>query len=422
MKHAIAVLLIAATALAQQPHEHDHAKPPAKPAPPKDALRLEDLERMALAASPALAQAGARVDAAAGRAHQAGLWPNPVFGASGEHVSQVTRGGAIGGYVEQRIVTGSKLALSKKIAGQEQAELEQHRAAERQRLLNTVRTLYYQALGDQMLIEAKTDLADLAKRSLAISRELANIGQADQPDLLAAEVEAERVELDLIAAQNARHRTWRQLAAALAQPAMKPVALAGDLDALPDLDADQALETIYRESPELRAAEAAVKRSEFAIKRAEAEKIPDVMLRGGLRNNRENALGLEGIFDAGIAIPIFNRNQGGVKAARAEAEHSRLDLQRTRLALQARLAAAYKEYRDARVAAERYQTRMLPKAREAYEMHLMSYRQMASAYPKVLAAQRTVFDLQDRYVSSLVSAWRRAVEIQGLLLTAPMDE
>ena len=68
---------------------------------------------------------------------------------------------------------------------------------------------------------------------------------------------------------------------------------------------------------------------------------------GGIRNNREfgesgpgsmsSRRGLEGIFDVAVEIPIFNRNQGGVKAARAGAEHTRLQVERTRLALKARL-------------------------------------------------------------------------------------
>ena len=72
-------------------------------------LRLEDLERMALEANPTIGQARTLVDSAAGRAQQAGLWPNPSFGANGEHVSKVTGGGAIGGFVEQRFITAGRI-------------------------------------------------------------------------------------------------------------------------------------------------------------------------------------------------------------------------------------------------------------------------------------------------------------------------
>src|SRR5262245_4003585 len=43
-------------------------------------LRLEDLERMALAKNPTLSQAQASIRAADGRQIQAGLYPNPLVG------------------------------------------------------------------------------------------------------------------------------------------------------------------------------------------------------------------------------------------------------------------------------------------------------------------------------------------------------
>ena len=394
-------------------------------------LRLEDLERMALEANPAMGQAKALVDAAAGRAQQAGLWPNPTIGANGEHVSKVTGGGAIGGFVEQRFITAGKLGLDRKVAQQEQAVFVEHQQAQKQRLLNSVRTLFYQALGDQLLIQVRTNLANLAMRAVSVSQELANVGQADKPDLLSAETESERIQLELVNARNARDRTWRQLAAVLNNPSLTPASLDGSLEDYPVLDADQALEAIYRDSPELRAAEVGVRQSEFSVRRAEVEKIPNLFVRGGLRNNREygeigplgptRRRGLEGIFDVGVEIPIFNRNQGGVTAAKAQAEHARLEVLRTKLSLKVRLASEYKDYRDSSAAVERYRTRILPKARQAYELYLSNFRQMAGAYPQALIAQRNLFQFQDSYVAALVNTWQRAIEIQGLLLGAGAD-
>jgi cobalt-zinc-cadmium efflux system outer membrane protein len=120
-----------------------------------------------------------------------------------------------------------------------------------------------------------------------------------------------------------------------------------------------------------------------------------------------------------VQIPIFNRNQGNVAAARADLDRSRLDVDRTKLMLRARLAVVYKEYQDAVATAERYRSTMLPKARQAYELYLNSFRQMAAAYPQALIAQRNLFQLQDGYVMALVTAWQRSVEIQGMLLMSP---
>jgi len=398
---------------------------------PQQMVTLENLERIALERNPTIGQAKAAVDAAAGLAKQAGLYPNPVLSAVGEEIAggPIIRGGEFGGGFQQRIVTAGKLGLSRKVAEQERAITEQAAQAQRQRVLNAVRALYYQALSDQYRIQVRANLARLATEAVRISGELANVGQADQPDLLAAEVEAQRIQLELADARNRQERTWRQLGAVVNDPSLKSVPLAGDLETVPRLDVDQALEVIYTESPELRAAGIDVNRAETALTRAKKEVIPDLLVSGGVRYNREllsdaglqRPVGREGFFDIGIQIPIFNRNQGNVAAARAGVERAKLEVDRTRLSLRSRLAEVYREYRTALMRADQYKQDVLPKAQKAYELYLNNFRQMAAAYPQALIAQRNLFQLQDAYVDALTSVWQRSVEIQGLLLTGGLD-
>ena len=126
---------------------------------------------------------------------------------------------------------------------------------------------------------------------------------------------------------------------------------------------------------------------------------------------------LKVFFDISVEIPMFNRNQGNVAAARAGVESTKLEEDRTKLALRSRLAEVYREYRTALTRADRYKQEVLPKAQRAYELYLNNFRQMAAAYPQALIAQRSLFQLQDDYVNALVTAWQRSVDIQGLLLT-----
>lgn len=405
-------------------------KPP-DPSQPKTpaGLKLEDLERMALANHPALKQAAFEIEAAAGRAKQAGLYPNPTVSLVGEEISSgpVIRGGEIGGGFQQRIITGGKLGLSRRIGEQDRLGAEQAAQAQRQRILNAIRALYYQALGDQRLVQVRGQLARLAKDVVRISGELGNVGQADRPDVLSAEIEAQRLELGLTTARNALERTWRQIGAVVNNPALRPTLLAGDLESVPKLDADQALEKIFSESPELRTAELDTTRSELAWKRARREPLPDILVSGGVRFNREllelvpggtvrRPVGPEGFFDIGIQIPIFNRNQGAIAAARAETGRARLEVDRTKLFLRMRLAAVYREYQDAMATAERYRTQMIPRAQQSYDLYLKSFQGMAASYPQVLIAQRNLFQLEEEYVTTLVAAWQRSIEIDGLLL------
>ena len=386
---------------------------------------LADLERMALSGNPTLAQAEAGVRAAAGRARQAGLYPNPVLGATGDHNTPALDGGSLGGFAEQRIVTGGKLGLARKAGEQDRFVAEEMQKAARLRLLIQVRILFYRGLGEQRLLDVRQQMAALAARTALTLAELNNVGQADRPDLLAAEVDARRADLAVTMALNALERTRRELAALVNQPELPSAMLLGDLEAVPKLDFEAALSRVLNESPELTAARGEADRDALLVKRARAERIPDLRIRGGVRYNREPwehssqvspVVGNEGFFDAGVEIPIFNRNQGAIAAAQAEADRARLAIEHQRLQLRQRFAIAYREYSDASTGAERYRMDLIPKAREAFDLYTGNFRQMAVAYPRVLAAQRSLIQLEDEYVAQLISAWRAAVEIDGLLL------
>ncbi|HYZ86574.1 MAG TPA: TolC family protein, partial [Bryobacteraceae bacterium] len=270
----------------------------------------------------------------------------------------------------------------------------------------------------------RTQLARLARRAVQTTSELANVGQADRPDLLAVDIEAQRLELGLVQARNALQRTWRQLAAVTGNPQLEPAQLEGDLEALPKFDFETELARIYDQSPEVRAAQVGTTRSELAVRQARASVIPDIIARGGMHYNRERLetagqpVGWVGSAEIAVELPIFNRNQGNIAAARAEAERATLAVERARLALRSRLASAFREYQDSLAAIERYKNQMIPNAERAYDLYLNSFRQMAAAYPQVVISQRNLFQLQEDYVSTLVSAWQRAVEIQSLLITA----
>ena len=388
-------------------------------------LALEDLEKMALERNPTLAQAEADVRASEGRKVQAGLYPNPVIGYEGREISfgPIIRAGEHGFFVRQSIVTGGKLGLSRKVFAEEQSQAESVAKAQRYRVLNAVQLAYYDALGAHRLVEVRGELAKIAREAVVTSKQLYNVGQADQPDVIEASVEAQRVDLDLVAAQHDQERVWQQLAAAVGNPSLPLTPLAGKLDdPLPTLNREGALQTILRDSPEVKIAEDGVARAELALKRARVEKLPDIQLRGGLDDNRElleqmgRPVGWEGSVEVGVQIPIFNRNQGNIKTAAAELVHARQETERVKLALRFTYANPFREYSDALVTAQRYRQDMLPQAQKAYEMYLQKYREMGAAYPQVLIAQRTYFQLQEDYVKTLMKIWQAAVEIKGFLL------
>ncbi len=126
--------------------------------------------------------------------------------------------------------------------------------------------------------------------------------------------------------------------------------------------------------------------------------------------------------DASIKLPLWNRNQGNIAAAKADLERAQQDVLRTQLSLKQQAAPLAQEYLSSKFEADRYSTELLPLARRAYELYLMKYQQMAVAYPQVLISQRTLFQLQVDYLHALSSVWNNALALQNYTLSNGLEQ
>ncbi len=391
-------------------------------------LTLGELEQMALSSNPTLAQAAAEIRAAEGRKLQSGLYPNPTVGYQGEQIRGGTQGGGEQGFfVSQDIVLGGKLGLNRRVFEQEKKQAETEGEEQRLRVINSVRMFYYQALAAQEMVDLRRKLSQLAEDSVNTSHQLGNVGQADQPDVLQAEVEGEQAELAVVAAEQKQLRVWRSLAATVGKPLMPLKHLAGNLEDLPEDNPDQWLQALLQDSPAVKIAELGVLRAEASLARARREPVPDLQLRGGLQQNREldaitnRPIGLQGFAEVGVQIPIFNRNQGNVQASRADIDRAQREVQRIQLVLRERAAALVQNYLTSHAIVEKYRSRMIPRAQKAYDLYGKSYGRMAAAYPQVLISQRTLFQLQADYIVALETLWGNSIALRGFLLTDGLE-
>ncbi|MBI3650531.1 MAG: TolC family protein [Acidobacteria bacterium] len=406
--------------------------------PPMDAntptLSLADLEKMAVQNNPTLAQADAALRAAEGRTLQAGLFPNPLVGYRGEEFAlrSFTNKSEHFFFVEQEIPLGGKLKKSRNIFEKEQRQALAESEAQKLRVLNDVRILYYEAVGAQHLVDTRRELVNLHNEAVSVTQELMNVGQADMPDQLEIEVEAQKADLDLVEAENQSAKIWQTLANVVGNPQLPMMPLSGDLEkTLPTIDRDQTLAFILQESPEVKVAKAKLERAQATLIRAHAERVPDMIVRGGFGYSTErleigNApfarkTGPEANLEIGFRLPVFNRNQGNIATAKAELDAAQRELQRVELTLRTRLAAAFMEYQNAKRMVDSYQNSILPRAKQAFALYQSSFSQMAAAYPQVLIAKRSYYQAQGDYVNALVKLWQNALHIQGFLLSGGLD-
>ncbi len=390
-------------------------------------ITLEELQQMALQTNPTFRQSAANIQAAEGRKKQSGSYPNPTVGYQGEQIrGGAFHGGEQGFFVQQDIVLGGKLDLNRKIFDQELKQAETEAEEQKLRVVTNVRMSYTQALAAQQTLELRQNLSKLADDAVETSHQLANVGQADAPDVLESEVEAQQAQLAVTMAEQNQQRVWRALAAVVGNPRLPLMKLEGKLEDTPTVNADELVENIVNDSPAVRIAELGVKRAEAASARAKREPIPDLQLRGGMQQNGEllangRAVGLQGFAGVGVRIPIFDRNQGNIAAAKADEERAKREVERVKLVLRERAASVVQNYTFSQIAVERYKNQMIPRAQKAYEMYTKKYQEMAAAYPQVLIAQRTVMQLEVSYITALENFATSSLSLQSYLLTDGLE-
>jgi cobalt-zinc-cadmium efflux system outer membrane protein len=129
------------------------------------------------------------------------------------------------------------------------------------------------------------------------------------------------------------------------------------------------------------------------------------------------ATGWQGNAELSVELPLFNRNQGNIAAARTDMVRAEAEKQRVALTLRERAASVVDQYANARLMAEQYRDNILPLAKKSYSLMSDRYAEMQASWPRVLESKRKLFELQSEYINALEGVWTTGLALQGYLLT-----
>ena len=386
--------------------EHDDGK----------TLSLQRLKQLARKNNPTLIQAWVLVEGERAKALQAGLYPNPVGGYSGDQINvKNTIGEFQGGFIQQEFVTAGKLELSREKYLARASAAEYQALAQEYRVMNGIVIQYYRVLGFQERVDIQRELLKSWQDQLLTVKEMFNVGQANEADLRQARVQLQQQQLSLLMAEN-EVQMERERLMALVGTSLPSQPVSGMLaEDLPPIRFEEALKRLLQESPELALAHANVRSDRIMVQREQAEPIPNITLRGSAGRNYVETQTVYGI-QAFIKIPIFDWNQGTIQQARADLRRQEAQVTLTELRLRRSLAEQFQQYLTALQHITSYRDFLLPESEARYRVQLQSYQSDRETWPEVLQAQRDFFMLRLEYINQLI-AWRTArVTIEGLLL------
>jgi cobalt-zinc-cadmium efflux system outer membrane protein len=369
----------------------------------KETLSLHDALRRSKE-SPALKAVAINLDIQAGLADQAGLLPNPNFAIEtenfgGKDALEDFDGAETTVSISQLIELGGKRSARKDIASHEKSLAEWDFLTQTQDLQLATMRAFYSVLAAQERLNQVSQLLDLATQGYQAVADRVEAGKVSPIQELRASVE-------LNMARNSWEGSQRQLVQARQNlsslwGASKPdftVAI-GEFDALKEPPAWENLRTAFLDTPEVKRWEAERANKNANLDLARANSIPDVTLSFGVRNYQETN---DNAFVAGLEfpLPLFDRNQGGKKAAQAKVSQSHYQREAAIAQLESDLRSSYQELLATFHQASSIKLNIMPAAEKANEAAQIGYQEGKFDFLETLDAQRTLFDVKAQYIDA----------------------
>ncbi len=368
-------------------------------------LTLDEAVARALATNPVVEGAAYGVSAAEARAHQAGLWPNPELEVEVENFGG---DGSQHGFesAETTVLVSQPLPLGGKPGRRRAVADSDHRLARRD--LESMRLdVVAQATAAFSVVLAAQQREDLAVKLLEVADDFARIVQARVDAGKVSPVELTRAQIEVAQGKVRRVRAARELAATrtrLAATWGSTIAnfkrAVGNLPYPHSPPPLEDLRLLLAETPDIQRLEDSIERRRRVVGLEKSLRFPDLAIGVGPRRFEETGHSAW-VAGVGVAIPIFDRNQGARKAAEFDLERERRDADAVRVAMSAELAVVCERLNAAAEAARTADGEIVPSAMSALAAVETGYREGKFGFIDVIAAQRALFEASTLLLDSL---------------------
>jgi cobalt-zinc-cadmium efflux system outer membrane protein len=380
-------------------------------------LTLEEAIALAEDRQPQLAEARAMVEAAQGRARQAGAFPNPELFVGAQ---QLPLSGSQPNEKEYLAGVGQAIPLGRRLSIAREAELldrEVHARGlevKRREVRKQVHSAFATALYQEQAWQAQREIQQSTAKAVNATRARVEAGDTGKDDLARVEMELARAEVELKRAESLRQQARLGLTLAIGDDALAVRSLSGAMDATFEIPALESLVANVSARPESARAEADVRARMVRVDAAVAERIPDVkieLLYHRLEASRSDTL------DVGVSIPLplFQRNQGRIREAQAEQAAAEARSRATRQELTTRLRESYLQLTTALANSRTMRTEILGRADAVLKAAEARYAAGDISLGEVLPVRREWAAVQLSYLETLrevMQAWAEVKSFQ----------
>jgi cobalt-zinc-cadmium efflux system outer membrane protein len=379
-------------------------------------VSLADLQQRALANSPAVRRAESDAQAALGPVIQAGLRPNPTIGYEVDQWHIGNDAGQQGVLFNKVFKYPGKLSLAQMVAGYDYLNACVAVRRAQVDVTQKVRTAYFAAIVAQKGVEVNRALVELADETYRLQLKQVKGGEAAGYEPLQLYAQAVQARNALAQSESMVKSAWRQLAAAIGEPQLAQVPLAGRADAeAPIIDTDHAAAAMLDSHTDLLTARNSIRQAEANLRLQLKQVCPDLTTNLTIQHDtpvQQMQIGLQ----LGIPVPLFDRNQGNIHQARWTISRANDDLQARQNDLISQLAEAAGRYETNRIAAENFRDKIMPNLSRAYRTMVRRYQQEPEkvGFNDIVVAQQNLAQAMQSYLQALDAQWHALADFASI--------
>jgi cobalt-zinc-cadmium efflux system outer membrane protein len=358
---------------------------------------------------------------------KAGLYPNPVLeldGTTGELTgSRFENTLSIG--VSQEFLTAGKRGKRLQAAAKEIESFDRQVDNSGRLLIEEVKTTFY-----NFLLAGKK--VELAQRSIALNSQFLDItkqrfdaGDVPELELNLARVEVARSEERKAEAERELFPAKARLLLLMGIPQDETARFSGSLEGKPFVKTLEELKGLALEKrPDLKALEAEKTKGDAEASLALAERIPNITVGIGYQRensavevageeikSRDNLIGMK----LSIPIPLFDRNQAGIREAKARKGSAENRYAFTRLTIDREVESALARLTTAEKSLSIYTRDILPQLEENLKLVQEAYRLGEVGILTVIEEQKKFFEVNDGYLAALNNRQTALVKLESVV-------
>lgn len=396
------------------------AEPTANYESVENGATLEELLSLAFTNNPAIKELAATTHIAAGYRTQVGLYANPLVGYQGQQLADAGTDQHLV-FIEQQIITGNKLQLNRAVLNETVRAQLQELETQKLRVATDIKTVFFDCLRIQQQLASIDQFSGLLQQGVTAAETRMEAGEGSRIDVMQTTVQLKQFELDRKQLAVTLDARLREMAAIAGVANLQLQSVTGDLPDLPaPRDWKSIEEGVVTMSPEYAAAQARIRQASAAVQRHESQPLPNLAVQLGAGVDNSTDSGMINI-QVGAPIPVFNKNQGNIAAARAEYCRAVQEANRIDHAIRARLAVASGEYSRAEEAVKIYTADLLPAAQETLNLAEAAYQSGEQDFVQLLITRRTYFDTNLAFIAARAQLATAQAQIDGYMLSGALN-